>query len=94
MQVRAHQCTVPQNISPVVQQALSHARGCRLPFYGVLKIGFFLWLWLPYTRGAHTLYLSFILPELKRHSARIDNVLEASTLTLNRQMAQLVRSPA
>ena len=47
-----------------------------MPFYYILKLGFVLWLQLPQTKGATTLYMSFIQPYVKQHEERIDLALE------------------
>ncbi|KAI9138670.1 TB2/DP1, HVA22 family-domain-containing protein [Paraphysoderma sedebokerense] len=47
-----------------------------LPFYYEAKIGFVLWLILPQTQGATTLYTLFVEPTLLNHEDDIDHKLE------------------
>ena len=38
-----------------------------IPFYFYIKVGFFLWLMLPQTTGANTIYLKVLKPYLLKH---------------------------
>ncbi|KAI9024548.1 TB2/DP1, HVA22 family-domain-containing protein [Hyaloraphidium curvatum] len=43
-----------------------------VPLYPFIKIGFVIWLWLPFTNGATTVYHMLIAPFFRKHEARID----------------------
>ena len=47
-----------------------------VPLYYVMKLAFVLWLQLPQTKGATTLYMKYIQPYVKRHEESIDRALE------------------
>ena len=43
-----------------------------IPFYFYIKVGFFLWLMLPQTTGASTIYLKVLKPYLQKHKKEIE----------------------
>ena len=43
-----------------------------IPFYFYIKVGFFLWLMLPQTSGANTIYLRVLKPLLSKHKKDIE----------------------
>jgi len=47
-----------------------------LPFYYELKVGFILWLALPYTKGSTYLYRKFVHPNLSKREQSIDLFLD------------------
>jgi receptor expression-enhancing protein 5/6 len=47
-----------------------------IPFYAYIKVGFFLWLMLPQTRGANTVYKSGLKPYLVKHKKEIEDFIK------------------
>jgi receptor expression-enhancing protein 5/6 len=62
------------------------------PFYYPMKVCFFLWLFLPQTRGANTLYHWLVSPILKRNQRRIDSALEESARQLKESSGKVRKS--
>ncbi|CAB4407888.1 unnamed protein product [Rhizophagus irregularis] len=46
-----------------------------VPFYFLLKVVFFLWLFLPQTKGAQRLYIGFLRPTLLNYEKNVDSGL-------------------
>lgn len=47
-----------------------------IPFYFYIKLGFFLWLMLPQTRGASKIYTIILKPILDQHKEKINRIIE------------------
>ncbi|CAI0391350.1 unnamed protein product [Linum tenue] len=47
-----------------------------LPFYGEAKLGFFIWLWYPKTKGTCFMYNNFLKPYVAKHETEIDRKLQ------------------
>ncbi|CAN1133975.1 HVA22-like protein j [Linum perenne] len=47
-----------------------------LPFYGEAKLGFFIWLWYPKTKGTYFMYNTFLKPYVSQHQSEIDQKLQ------------------
>lgn len=47
-----------------------------IPFYAYIKVGFFLWLMLPQTTGANTIYKSVLKPFLLKHKKEIEDFIK------------------
>ncbi|CAL1394924.1 unnamed protein product [Linum trigynum] len=47
-----------------------------LPFYGEAKLGFFIWLWYPKTKGTYFVYNNFLKPYVSKHETEIDRKLQ------------------
>lgn len=54
-----------------------------VPFYGLFKTGFILWLVLPQTQGAIQLYQTKLEPWLRGHNAEIDNFVNSIFAFIN-----------
>jgi len=65
-----------------------------IPFYYLIKAGFVLWLWLPMTSGALTLYRTFVQPFFKSHEAQIDAAAKNVTKAASAQIAQAKQKAA
>jgi hypothetical protein len=65
-----------------------------VPFYYLIKAGFILWLWLPMTGGALTLYRTFVQPFFKSHEAQIDNASKNVTAAARAQIKQVKEKTA
>ncbi|CAN0879407.1 HVA22-like protein j [Linum grandiflorum] len=46
-----------------------------LPFYGEAKLGFFIWLWYPKTKGTCFVFNNFVRPYVSKHETDIDQKL-------------------
>ncbi|CAN1803827.1 HVA22-like protein j [Linum perenne] len=47
-----------------------------LPFYGEAKLGFFIWLWYPKTKGTNFVFNNFVRPYVSKHEDEIDRKLQ------------------
>eukprot|EP00921_Rhytidocystis_pertsovi_P007798 GHVQ01012947.1.p1 GENE.GHVQ01012947.1~~GHVQ01012947.1.p1 ORF type:complete len:227 (+),score=11.69 GHVQ01012947.1:497-1177(+) len=48
-----------------------------LPFYYVIKLGFLLYLCLPWTKGAEVVYNAFVRPQLVKHQSAIEGAVSS-----------------
>mmetsp|Transcript_29377 Transcript_29377/g.82847 ORF Transcript_29377/g.82847 Transcript_29377/m.82847 type:complete len:227 (+) Transcript_29377:267-947(+) len=62
----------------VLTAILDPVVGSWMPFYYPLQLALVLWLMLPQTRGANTVYSQVLLPLLSQHEVAIDQALETS----------------
>lgn len=60
-----------------------------IPFYFPLKLGLLLWLFLPSTRGAETLYHIAVSPLLHRNKDHIDVAIKTGSKELKRSLSGL-----
>jgi len=47
-----------------------------IPFYFYIKVGFFMWMMLPQTRGALVIYDKLLRPMLQKHKHQIQKFIE------------------
>lgn len=47
-----------------------------VPFYFVIKMGFLLWLYLPFSNGAEMIYDKYVYPLFKEYESEIDDAID------------------
>jgi len=61
-----------------------------IPMYYPTKLAVLLWLYLPQTRGANSVYHWFVAPTLRRNRRQIDSAIDNSTKHLKRSVTSAV----
>ena len=54
-----------------------------IPYYSIIRIGFFVFLMAPQTNGAHVFYTSVLAPYMKAHEKEIKAFIEKAQASAN-----------
>lgn len=70
--------SVLRHLWPRVWALIFIRLACRVPFYGYIRLLFFLYLILPQTQGARVLYEQYIHPFLRENESQIDEFIASA----------------
>lgn len=65
-----------------------------IPFYYPVKLTALMWLWLPQTRGANTVYHWLLAPTFRKHRRQIDETIDKGSKHLKKSVSGAVSNMA